>query len=66
VPVPWSFPSGHGGRRERDDRLSEPEWWEYLDQTWAAADTAEHTSLTVLPALMLRAHKESTHRDDTD
>ncbi len=42
------------------------DWWEYLDQIWDAAETAERTSLTVLPALMLRARKESTGRDDTD
>jgi hypothetical protein len=35
------------------------EWWEYLDQIWDAAETAERTSLTVLPALMLRARRES-------
>jgi hypothetical protein len=34
------------------------EWWEYLDQIWEAAETAERTSLTLLPALMLRARKE--------
>jgi hypothetical protein len=33
----------------------EKEWWEYLDQIWDAADTADRTSLTVLPALMIRA-----------
>ena len=44
----------------------EKDWWEYLDQIWDAAETAERTSLTVLPALMLRARKESTRRDDTD
>jgi len=38
------------------------DWWEYLDQIWSAAEAAERTSLTVLPALMLRAHKESTTR----
>lgn len=42
------------------------DWWEYLDQIWEAAETAERTSLTVLPALMLRAHKQSSRRDDTD
>ena len=47
-------------------RPHEKHWWEYLDQIWEAADTAERTSLTVLPALMLRAHKESTDDDDTD
>jgi hypothetical protein len=41
------------------------EWWEYLDQIWGAAETADRTSLTVLPALMLRARKESTRRVDT-
>jgi hypothetical protein len=41
------------------------DWWEYLDQIWDAAETAERTSLTVLPALMLRAHKQSSHQDDT-
>jgi hypothetical protein len=35
----------------------EKHWWEYLDQIWDAAETADHTSLTVLPALMLRARK---------
>jgi hypothetical protein len=35
------------------------EWWEYLDQIWDAAETAERTSLTVLPALTLRARRES-------
>jgi hypothetical protein len=39
----------------------EKEWWEYLDQIWEAAETAERTSLTVLPALMLRARKQSSH-----
>ena len=43
----------------------EKDWWEYLDQIWDAADTAERTSLSVLPALMLRARKESARRDDT-
>jgi hypothetical protein len=41
------------------------EWWEYLDQIWDAAETAEHTSLTVLPALMLRAHKQSSTTSET-
>jgi hypothetical protein len=36
----------------------EKEWWEYLDQIWDAEEAAERASLTVLPALMLRAHKE--------
>jgi hypothetical protein len=46
-------------------RPREKHWWEYLDQIWDAAETAEHTSLTVLPALMLRAHKESTSKVST-
>jgi hypothetical protein len=34
-------------------------WWEYLDQIWDAAETAERTSPAVLPALMLlRARKQ--------
>jgi hypothetical protein len=36
----------------------EKDWWEYLDQIWDAAETADRVSLSVLPALMLRAHKE--------
>ena len=39
-------------------RPKEKHWWEYLDQMWDAADNAERTSLSVLPALMLRARKE--------
>lgn len=35
------------------------DWWEYLDQIWAATETAERISLFVLPALMIRAHKAS-------
>jgi hypothetical protein len=34
------------------------EWWEYLDQIWEAAGTAERVGLSVLPALMLRARRE--------
>jgi hypothetical protein len=34
------------------------EWWEYLDQIWDAAATAQRVSLSVLPALMLRARRE--------
>ena len=41
-------------------RPREKRWWEYLDQIWDAAETAERTSLTVLPALMLRARKQPT------
>jgi hypothetical protein len=37
-------------------------WWEYLDQIWDAAEAAESTKLTVLPALLLRAHRESAAR----
>jgi hypothetical protein len=48
------------GFRPRDKH-----WWEYLDQIWEAAETAERTSLTVLPALMLRARKQSARRDDS-
>ena len=40
-------------------RPKDKHWWEYLDQIWDAVETAERTSLTVLPALMLRARKES-------
>jgi hypothetical protein len=40
------------------------EWWEYLDQIWDAAGTADRTSLTVLPALMIRAHQASTRQSD--
>ena len=42
------------------------DWWEYLDQIWDAAETADRTSLTVLPALMIRAKKESTRQDGSD
>jgi hypothetical protein len=41
----------------------EKHWWEYLDQIWEAAETAERTSLTVLPALMLRARKQQSFQD---
>jgi hypothetical protein len=34
------------------------EWWEYLDQIWDAASTAQRVSLAALPALMLRARRE--------
>jgi hypothetical protein len=44
--------------RPRDEH-----WWEYLDQIWEAAETAEQTSLTVLPALMLRARKQPTQAE---
>jgi hypothetical protein len=39
-------------------RPKEKHWWEYLDQMWDAAENAERTSLSVLPALMLRFRKE--------
>jgi hypothetical protein len=39
-------------------RPGDKHWWEYLDQIWEAAEIADRTSLTVLPALMLRARKE--------
>jgi hypothetical protein len=38
----------------------EKEWWEYLDQIWDAAETADRTPLAVLPALMLRARSAQT------
>jgi hypothetical protein len=41
----------------------EKDWWEYLDQIWEAAEVADRTSITVLPALMLRARKQSSHPD---
>jgi hypothetical protein len=41
------------------------DWWEYLDQIWEAAEIAERTNVTVLPALMLLARKQSTRRDDS-
>ena len=40
------------------------DWWEYLDQIWDAAETADRTSLTVLPALMLRARKQPAQAPD--
>jgi hypothetical protein len=40
-------------------RPKEKHWWEYLDQIWDAAETADQLSLSVLPALMLRARKEN-------
>jgi hypothetical protein len=43
----------------------EKHWWEYLDQIWEAAEAAERTSLTVLPALMLRARRESSAASPT-
>jgi hypothetical protein len=42
------------------------EWWEYLDQIWDSAEVADRISLTVLPALILRAHKESLRHDQGD
>jgi hypothetical protein len=42
----------------------EKDWWEYLDQIWDAVEIAERTSLTVLPALMLRARKQLSPQDD--
>lgn len=41
-------------------RPQEKEWWEYLDQIWDAAETAERVSLSALPALMLRARREQS------
>jgi hypothetical protein len=43
----------------------EKEWWEYLDQIWDAAETADRTSLTVLPALIIRARKTTTQDADS-
>jgi hypothetical protein len=40
------------------------EWWEYLNQIWDSAEAADRMNLAVLPALMLRAHKESIRQDD--
>jgi hypothetical protein len=40
----------------------EKHWWEYLDQIWEAV---ERTSFTVLPALMLRARRESSSASPT-
>jgi hypothetical protein len=42
-------------------RPREKHWWEYLDQIWDAAEVADRTSITVLPALMLRARKQSSN-----
>jgi hypothetical protein len=39
------------------------EWWEYLDQIWNADAAADRTSLTVLPALLLRARKQASSED---
>jgi hypothetical protein len=40
-------------------RPRDKQWWEYLDQIWKATEAADRTSLTVLPALMSRAYRES-------
>jgi hypothetical protein len=40
-------------------RPRDKHWWEYLDQIWDAAETADRTPVSVLPALMLRARGES-------
>jgi hypothetical protein len=37
-------------------------WWEYLDQIWDAAETADRTPITALPALILRARRQVTDR----
>lgn len=44
----------------------EMDWWEYLDQIWDAAETAERIPLSVLPALMLRARRESAGDGDAE
>jgi hypothetical protein len=36
----------------------EKNWFEYLDQIWDAAEVADRTSPTVLPALMIRARRQ--------
>ena len=41
-------------------RPRDKHWWEYLDQIWDAAETADRTPVSVLPALMLRARGEAT------
>lgn len=40
---------------------SEKRWWEYLDQIWDATESADGIPVSVLPALMLRAHEEPAH-----
>jgi hypothetical protein len=40
-------------------RPREKHWWEYLDQIWEAAESAERAHLAMLPALMLRARKKA-------
>lgn len=37
-------------------------WWEYLDQIWDAAEAADRTALSVLPALLLRARREQCEK----
>ena len=44
-------------------RPADKDWWEYLDQIWEAAEAADRIPLTVLPALMLRARKQSPHSE---
>ena len=39
---------------------SEKHWWEYLDQIWDAAETADRTPLATLPALILRARRQTS------
>jgi hypothetical protein len=38
---------------------SEQQWWEFLDRAEAAYEVAQSVDLDVLPALMLRARRES-------
>ena len=47
-------------------RPREKHRWEYLDQIWDAAETADRTSLTVLPALMRRTRNAFTRRGNSD
>jgi len=42
------------------------EWWEYLDQIWDAAQVADRTSITVLPALILRARNIPIRGDNSN
>jgi hypothetical protein len=43
----------------------EKNWFEYLDQIWDATEVADRTSLTVLPALMIRARNKNDREDNS-
>lgn len=43
----------------------EKHWWEYLDQIWDAAETADRTPLSALPALMLRARGQQAQAPES-